>query len=46
MAYIIKEYVKGEKVLIGSYEKESDANNKVNELLNAGADGVYLEVTE
>ncbi len=46
MAYVVKEYVKGEKVLIGSYEKESDANNKVNELLDAGADGVRLEVTE
>ncbi len=46
MAHIVKEYKRGEKVLIGSYEKESDANNKVNELLDAGADGVCLEVTE
>tara|TARA_X000001036_G_scaffold337685_1_gene316659 strand:- start:1231 stop:1371 length:141 start_codon:yes stop_codon:yes gene_type:complete len=46
MAYVIKEYVKGDKVLIGSYENESDATNKVNELLDAGADGVSLEVTE
>jgi macrodomain Ter protein organizer (MatP/YcbG family) len=46
MAFVVKEYKLGEKVLIGSYEKESDANNKVNELLDAGAEGVYIEVSE
>jgi macrodomain Ter protein organizer (MatP/YcbG family) len=46
MAFVVKEYKLGEKVLIGSYEKESDANDKVNELLDAGADGVYIEVSE
>ena len=25
MAYVVKEYVRGEKVLVGSYDKESDA---------------------
>ena len=46
MAFVVKEYKLGEKVLIGSYEKESDANNKVNELLDAGAEGVYIGVSE
>ena len=26
MAFVVKEYKLGEKVLIGSYEEESDAN--------------------
>tara|TARA_R100001510_G_C7653578_1_gene211863 strand:+ start:284 stop:424 length:141 start_codon:yes stop_codon:yes gene_type:complete len=46
MAYVVKEYVRGEKVLVGSYTKESDANDKVNELLDAGAEGVYIEESE
>tara|TARA_S200002703_G_scaffold84086_2_gene72465 strand:- start:7686 stop:7826 length:141 start_codon:yes stop_codon:yes gene_type:complete len=46
MAFVVKEYKLGEKVLIGSYEEESDANDKVNELLDAGAEGVYVEKTE
>ena len=46
MADIVKEYKRGEKVLIGSYDKESDAMDKVNEILDAGAEGVYVEVTE
>ena len=46
MAFVVKEYKLGEKVLIGSYDSESDANNKVNELLDAGAEGVCIEVSE
>jgi len=46
MAFVVKEYKLGEKVFIGSYEKESDANDKVNEILEAGAEGVYVEKTE
>lgn len=46
MAFVVKEYKLGEKVLVGSYDSESDANNKVNELLDAGAEGVYIEVSE
>jgi hypothetical protein len=43
-SYVLKELQQNKKVFIGTYDNETEAHNKVNELLDAGADGVSLEV--